>query len=90
MDDVQRAANKANVLARESLGQNGAVASDSSVTGNFVAVQCLDNCSFDDLTASNADFSMLLGGYAIPAGTIIYGSFTYIASNGGYYIAYKA
>lgn len=91
MDDVQRAANKANEMSRQALGQNGAIASESYVTGNFVAVQTItDAMIFDELnTAPSADFSALFG-QPLPAGTILYGPFTSVSSTGGYYVAYKA
>jgi hypothetical protein len=93
MDDVQRAANKANELGRQALGQSGAVASDGVSTGNFIAIQCITDCNFDLLTTSSAsfDFSYVVdNGTTIPAGTVIYGGFTEIGSTGGVYIAYKA
>jgi hypothetical protein len=90
LDDVQRAANKANELSRQALGQNGFIVSDSSIEGNFIAIQCLDNVAFDALIAVNSDTSLLTTGYAVPAGTVLYGQFSNIASNGGIYVAYKA
>lgn len=91
LDDVQRAANKANELGRQALGQNGAIASDGIVTGNFVAVQVITDGTLFDLldTAPSADFSALLG-QAISAGTVLYGPFTAIGSTGGFFVAYKA
>jgi hypothetical protein len=93
MDDVQRAANKANELSRQTLGQNGCIATDSTATGNFVAIQCIQDCSFDLLTTVSGDgdfFFLVDNGVTIPAGTIFYGAFTNISSLGGIYIAYKA
>jgi hypothetical protein len=93
LDDVQRAANKANELSRQALGQGGAVVSDGVATGNFIAIQCITNCIFDSLTTNSASFNFSFfvdSGTTIPAGTIIYGSFTEIGSIGGVYIAYKA
>lgn len=73
-----------------SLGQRGFVVSDGAIEGNFAAIQCLDDVAFDGLTALNSDTAILTGGYTVPAGTILYGPFTYISSPGGVYIAYKA
>jgi len=91
MDDVQRAANKANEIGRQSLGQYGAIASDGEVTGNFVAIQIISDATILDVleTNSNSDFSILIG-QSFPAGTILYGPFVRVSSTGGTFIAYKA
>lgn len=76
-----------------SLGQRGCIATDSIATGNFVAIQCIQDCSFDLLTTVSGDgdfFFLVDNGVTIPAGTIFYGAFTNISSTGGIYIAYKA
>ena len=76
-----------------SLGQRGCTVSDSAVSGNFAAIQCIQDCSFDELTTVSGtdDFFFLVdNGTTIPAGTIFYGAFTNISSLGGVYIAYKA
>lgn len=97
MDDVQRAANKANVLARQTLGQNGAYCNDGGyTTGEYCAIQCLTDCTFDFLDTTqgsgpNSPFDYIVAnGTILPAGTIIYGSFTYISNTLGTWIAYKA
>lgn len=72
-----------------SLGQRGFIASTGFLEGNFAAIQCLDAVLFDSITALNSD-TTALGGYSIPAGTILYGPFTQMESTGGVYIAYKA
>ena len=41
-----------------SLGQRGATVSDSYITGNFAAIQCITDCTFDILTTIRiAEFS---------------------------------
>jgi hypothetical protein len=76
-----------------SLGQRGAVASDGISTGNFAAIQCITDCTFDELTTirGTAEFSFFVDNATIiPAGTIIYGCFTLIGSTNGTYVAYRA
>jgi hypothetical protein len=92
MDDVQRAANKSNVLARQALGQNGSsVGIDGGVPiMDYVAVQMLTDCTFDELITDDlSDFDSLLA-FTFPAGTIIYGNFKAVSATGGKFIAYKA
>lgn len=76
-----------------SLGQRGCTVTDGPVVGNFAAIQCITDCTFDELNtvSGNADFSFFVN-YAttIPAGTIFYGAFTAISVTAGTYIAYKA
>lgn len=76
-----------------SLGQRGCTATDGSLTGNFAAIQCITDCSFDSLTTVSGDgdfFFLVDNGTTIPAGTIFYGAFTAISATTGTYIAYKA
>lgn len=75
-----------------SLGQRGATVSDSYITGNFAAIQCITDCTFDTLTTiRTGEFSFFVDeSTVIPAGTIFYGCFTEISSTGGTYIAYRA
>jgi hypothetical protein len=76
-----------------SLGQRGAVVSDGVATGNFAAIQCITDCTFDELTTIRGDgeFSFFVNNATIiPAGTIIYGCFTVIGSTNGTYVAYRA
>jgi hypothetical protein len=76
-----------------SLGQRGAVASDSVSTGNFAAIQCITDCVFDTLETirGTVEFSFFVdNGTTIPAGTILYGCFIDIGSTGGTYVAYRA
>jgi hypothetical protein len=92
LDDVQRAANKANEIARQALGQNGAVvlSGSANVSGiNFVAIQFLSSTTVTVLTApSITGVGSLLT--TIPAGVTIYGNFTAITITSGLLIAYKA
>lgn len=75
-----------------SLGQRGATVSDTYIVGNFVAIQCITDCTFDVITTlANTDLSFFVDdSTVIPAGTIFYGCITAIGSTGGTYIAYKA
>jgi hypothetical protein len=92
MDDVQRAANKANELGRQALGQNGFHADGSegsTVNGSFVALQCITEVSFATIVGSNLSGDSLTS-FLLPAGTIIYGVFTSFSTSSGVVIAYKA
>lgn len=81
-----------------SLGQRGCACSiDSAVpSGNYAAVQCLTDCSFDVLdtvygSGSSSPFVDLCNAsFLFPAGTIFYGPFKDISATSGTYIAYKA
>jgi len=79
------------------LGQRGMVyinnSTLTSATGNFAAIQVIDYTGFDEIRATNisaADFNDMNGTDIIPAGTIIYGPFTYVALLSGRVICYKA
>lgn len=73
------------------LGQRGAIASDGTVTGNFAAIQIIEDATFDEITALNSDFSYLVANtISISSGTILYGPFTSVSAITGSYIAYKA
>lgn len=92
MDDVQRAANKANELGRQALGQNGNWVDASNgdvITGPFVALQCLTTTNFSSVVGNNLQGD-LINGNDLPAGTIIYGYFTSFSTNGGLVVAYYA
>jgi len=77
-----------------SLGQRGFVFTDASyvsVTGNFVAIQMIEDTIFYSLTALNSTVGNLAtSSVTLPAGTIIYGPFTGYTLVGGKVIAYKA
>lgn len=92
LDDVQRAANKANELSRQALGQNGAVvlSGSANISGiNFVAIQFLASTAVTVLTAPGiTGAGSLLTTF--PAGVTIYGDFRAITITSGLLIAYKA
>jgi hypothetical protein len=92
MDDVQRAANKANELGRQALGQNGFWVDNGSnniITGPFVALQCLSAVEFSILAGTNLQGDGISGN-SLPAGTIIYGYFTSFQTTTGLVVAYYA
>jgi hypothetical protein len=91
MDDVQRAANKANELGRQSLGQNGAIVlsgATSSGTGTFVAVQFINSSVVSSITAPGITNAASLQ-TTIPAGTVIYGDIRSITLASGLAVVYK-
>ena len=82
-----------------SLGQRGCVCiyDANNATGNFAAVQCLLETTFDALDtvagsgAESPFYPLVDNGVTFPAGTIIYGPFTYVSvSNASAVICYKA
>jgi hypothetical protein len=91
LDDVQRAANKANEISRQALGQNGSVVltGSTNASGTFVALQFLASTVVTVLTAPGiTGVASLQTTYT--AGTIIYGDFRAITITSGLVIAYKA
>ena len=80
------------------MGQAGAkFISDQAVhTGNFVAIQCIEDTVFNALTPSDTTYGYGVGSYngntmaseTIPAGTVIYGRWTTIDLTSGLVIAY--
>jgi len=92
MDDVQRAANKANELSRQTLGLSGSVVLSSgspSTSGTFVAIQVLSDTSVLSLTAPGITGVASLQ-TTLAAGTILYGDIRAITISNGLLIAYKA
>jgi hypothetical protein len=92
MDDVQRAANKANELSRQTLGLSGSVVvsvSSPSASGSFVAIQVLSDTTITSLTAPGITNGALLQ-TTLAAGTIVYGDIRAITISNGLLIAYKA
>ena len=90
MDDVQRAANKANELSRQALGQNGFYYDNSAgdtITGPFVAIQCTQETTFNTLNGTNLNGDLPI---TVPAGYTIYGYFTSFVASAGGVIAYYA
>ena len=68
------------------LGQRGCVViyNESAATGNFAAVQCITDSTFtslDTVEGSNENspfFPLVDNTITIPAGTVLYGPFTYV------------
>lgn len=79
-----------NLISSESFGEAGAVTTNSTtpVTGSFAAIQILENTTFSAFTMSNLTGS--LTGFAIPAGTVIYGDITSFTLTSGRVIAYRS
>jgi len=94
LDDVQRAANKANELSRQTLGLSGSVVvstASPSTSGTFVAIQALSDTSVSSLTAPGiTNVGALASPTTLSAGTILYGDIRAITIASGLLIAYKA
>jgi hypothetical protein len=91
MDDVQRAANKANELGRQGLGQNGSTVLSGTGTasdGPFVAVQILKDTVISAITAPGITGSASLA-TTLTAGSIFYGGIQSVTITSGLLIAYK-
>ena len=84
-----------------SLGQRGCVClygeATNSASGNFAAIQCITDTVFNSLetiegSGAASPFSVFVDeALTVPAGTIIYGRFTYVEVGGGdVAICYKA
>lgn len=90
LDTETKSLQKINGAVEASLGQRGAIVSDGTVTGNFVAIQIVsDGTTFDAISATDSDFGVLVA-QSLPTGFVFYGPFTEVVSSGGIYIAYKA
>lgn len=92
LDDVQRAANKANELSRQTLGLSGSVVvstASPSASGTFVAIQVLSDTVITSLTAPGITGVASLQ-TTLAAGTIVYGDIRAITIANGLLIAYKA
>ena len=92
LDDVQRAANKANELSRQTLGLSGSVVvstASPSTSGTFVAIQILSDTVITSLTAPGITGVASLQ-TTLAAGTIVYGDIRAITIANGLLIAYKA
>jgi hypothetical protein len=75
----------------ESLGKYGAVTETgtTAVTGNFAAIQMIEDTVFTTLTSSNWSGDAMTG-VTFKAGQVIYGAFTAFTLTSGKVIAYKA
>ena len=82
------------------LGQGGSIYlhtdNTDTITGSFVAIQCIEDTVFNALTPSDTTYGYGVGSYngntmaseTIPAGTVIYGRWTTIDLTSGLVIAY--
>ena len=93
LDDVQRAANKANELSRQDLGLNGSIV---LATGNltaplntYVSLVILTTTTIASITAPGITNSSSLTGVALAAGTTIKGDIRAITLTSGLAILYK-
>lgn len=82
-----------------SLGQRGCVCiyDGSGASGNFAAIQCITDTVFNSLetvegAGAASPFSLLVdNAISVPAGTILYGPFTFVEIGGSQFvICYKA
>ena len=94
LDDVQRAANKANELSRQALGQNGAVVLHtggfSSPVGSYVSLVVLKNSEIASITAPGIVNTAGLVGHALTPGVTINGDIRQVTLTSGTAILYKA
>jgi len=94
LDDVQRAANKANELSRQALGQNGAVVLHtggfSSPVGSYVSLVVLKTSEIASITAPGIDNTAGLVGHSLSQGVTINGDIRQVTLTSGTAILYKA
>jgi hypothetical protein len=94
LDDVQRAANKANELARQDLGQNGAIvlstANPTAPSDMYVSLTVLTATTIASVTAPGITNPSSLTAVSFPAGTIIKGDIRAVTLTSGLAILYKA
>jgi hypothetical protein len=94
LDDVQRAANKANELSRQNLGQNGAIVLASgnltAPVGTYVALVISTASVISSITAPGITNSTSLTGVSLAAGTTIRGDIRAVTMTSGIAILYKA
>jgi hypothetical protein len=95
LDDVQRAANKANELSRQALGQNGAVVLHTggnltSPTDSYVSLVILKNTTISSITAPAIVNAADLTGHSLTAGVTINGDIRQVTLTSGTAILYKA
>lgn len=92
LDDVQRAANKANEIGRQAFGLGGSTVVSGTGTANsgpYVAIQILKDTTISAITAPSIEGSASLT-TTLPAGTVVYGNITSVTISLGLLIAYKA
>jgi hypothetical protein len=94
MDDVQRAANKANELARQNLGLNGAIVLASgnltAPLNTYMSLSILTTTTIASITAPGITNSSSLTGVALAAGSVIKGDIRAVTLTSGLAILYKA
>jgi len=94
LDDVQRAANKANELSRQTLGQNGAVVLHSngysSPVGSYVSLVILKTSEIASITAPGIVNTAGLVGHSLNQGVTINGDIRQVTLTSGTAILYKA
>ena len=94
LDDVQRAANKANELSRQDLGQNGAIVlATGNLTaplGSYVSLVILTATIISSITAPGITNSASLTGTSFAAGAVIRGDIRAVTLTSGIAILYKA
>ena len=94
LDDVQRAANKANELSRQALGQNGAVVlhtgNFTSPVGSYVSLVVLKNSVISSITAPGIVNATGLTTDTLTAGVTINGDIRQVTLTSGMSILYKA
>jgi len=78
-----------NNIDKQTFGQRGAkiVTDTSATTGEFCALQILEDATFSALTWPELEGA--LTGFAISAGTVIYGQITAFTLSSGKVLAYK-
>jgi hypothetical protein len=78
-----------NNIDKQTFGQRGAkiVTDTSATTGEFCALQILEDATFSALTWPELEGA--LTGFSIPAGTVIYGQITAFTLSSGKVLAYK-
>ena len=93
-ENLQSSVTNSEDAALVALGQRGFIFTDdtNAVSGNFAAIQIVEDTVFNALTALNSTVGNLAGGSAITvkAGVILYGPFTGYDLTSGKVIAYKA
>jgi len=94
LDDVQRAANKANEIARQALGQNGAIvlstANPTAPSDMYVSLTVLTATIIASITAPGITNSSSLTAVSLAAGTVIEGDIRAVTLTSGLSILYKA
>jgi hypothetical protein len=73
------------------LGQAGSdlVEDTTAMTGNWFAIQILEEAAFSVLTDASMDVTGTLSSVTFPAGVIIFGAFTAFTLSSGAVLAYR-